>query len=154
MITDLTQDECEKILKENHYAHLGYIENGEPSVLPITYLYRDGFLYGFTGKGHKLDIMRNSPNICIQVEQIESAAHWSSVLCWGEFEEITDQDTIEEMVLLFADQHGQILTREKTTSVSPLVKAALQERINQIKTGVLYRMKPNRMTGKGEKAAR
>ena len=37
----------------------------------------------------KTDIMRKDPNVCFEVENMTNMANWKTVICWGEFEEIT-----------------------------------------------------------------
>ncbi len=147
MRSDLTPAQCEEILKKNWYGHLGCIDNGQPYVIPITYVYEDGILYGLSLEGRKIEIMRKNPHICVQVEQIESEDDWESVICWGEFEEITDPESIRDTKLLIADLHGQAVLRHEKPPVSPVVKS-LQKRIDE---SVVYRMKPTRITGKAEK---
>lgn len=147
MLIDLTPQECERVLSANHYAHLGYCENNEPYVVPITYAYSGGFFYGFTHEGHKIDVMRKNPKICIQVERIAGEHDWESVACWGLFEEVTDEKNIQDVKLLLAEHHGQAVLQGKS-EISPLVEK-LHERLD--KGALMYRMKPYRMTGKGEK---
>ena len=38
----------------------------------------------------KLNMMRENPKVCFQVEHLENMVKWQSVICWGEFEELTD----------------------------------------------------------------
>src|SRR3989338_104966 len=109
MKIDLPQHRCEEILAANHYGHLGCCDDGEPYVLPVTYVYRDGFLYGFSEEGHKVEILRKNPKLCLQVERVESGLEWESVLCWGLFEEVTDAASIQAVKLLFGQQHGEIV---------------------------------------------
>lgn len=147
MQIDLTPKECEHILESHHYGHLGCIDDHQPYVIPITYVYSEGFMYGFSLEGHKIDIMRKNPNICIQVERVESGIEWESVLCWGLFEEVTDPKNIQDIKLLLAEQHGQSILKEGKMTVSPMVKN-LQKQIDE---SIIYRMKPHKMTGKAER---
>ncbi len=148
MQTDLTTKQCEDLLKKNHYAHLGCVDNGQPYVIPITFVYKDGFLYSFSLEGHKIDTMRNNPNICIQVEHIGGEHEWQSVICWGAFEELTDPHTAQEAKLLMAELHGQAILNNTEPAVSRIVKSWEKD----AQKSVAYRMKPVRITGKAEKA--
>lgn len=149
MITNLTDNECERILTANRYGHLGYSDGNEPYVVPITYVYSGGFLYGFTHEGKKIELMRKNPKICIQVERIQSEREWESVMCWGLFEEVTDEKSIQDVKLLLAEQHGKSVMKGEEPPVSPLVEALHSEKDG---SAVLYRMKPYRMTGRADKA--
>jgi nitroimidazol reductase NimA-like FMN-containing flavoprotein (pyridoxamine 5'-phosphate oxidase superfamily) len=147
MQIDLTPAQCEELLKKNYYAHLGCIDNDQPYVVPITYVYQDGFIYGLSMEGHKIDSMRKNPNICIQVEHIGGEHAWRSVLCWGSFEEITDPAQAQETKLLIADLHGQAILNDQEPPISQVVKSAQ----SSADESVVYRMKPTRITGKAEK---
>lgn len=90
MPTDLTKEECEQVLVSNVYAHFGCVDGDEAYVVPITYVYRDGYIYSYTHDGRKIEIVRKNPKVCVQVEQVESGSAWRSVMCWGLFEEVAD----------------------------------------------------------------
>ncbi len=144
---DLTQKDCERVLTSNYYGHLGYIHsNGEPHVLPITYLYQDGNIYSYTKEGEKLESMRKNPSICVQVEHVKNGFEWESVLCWGLFEEITDANDAHDIAVQIAEAHGKIVLATNESPVSPPL-THLQE---GIENNVVYRLKPRRMTGKSE----
>lgn len=143
---DLTQAQCEDVLKHNRYGHLGCIDDGHPYVVPITYIYKDGVLYGFSLKGQKIDIMRKNPNICIQVEQVDSENMWKSVICFGHFEEIADPAQAQTIKLLFAEMHGESVLQHQETPITPIVRSGQQD----IHNSIVYQMKPDRMTGKAE----
>lgn len=151
MTIDLTPSQCADILAANHYAHLGYCDGDQPYVLPITYLYKDGFLYGYTREGHKIDSMRRNPCICVQVEHVESASAWESVLCCGRFEEVTDPDSIKDIRLMMAEEHGKVLVAEGKMPVFPMVHDLQEHDEKSHHTAVIYRLKPTRMTGKAER---
>lgn len=130
----------------------GYIKrNDEPYVLPITYVYKDGFIYSYTQEGHKINAMRKNPRICVQVERVESGIEWESVVCWGQFEEVTMPESMEEIKLLLAEEHGKILLQDGKEPVSPMVEDLHKKRSGEIETSVIYRMRPDRMTGRAEK---
>lgn len=148
MITNLTHNECERILASNRYGHLGCCDGDEPFVFPITYVYKDGFIYGFTYEGQKIELMRKNRKICVQVEHVQSEIEWESVMCWGHFEEVTDEKSIQDVKLLLADQHGESVLVGEEPPVSPMVEKL---HLPKEESAVLYRMKPYRMTGRAEK---
>lgn len=150
MIVDLTKDECERILAENRYGHLGCCDGDEPYVIPVTYVYRDGLCYGYTHAGRKVEVLRKNPKMCLQVEKVESAGRWESVVCWGNFEEVTDEKNIRDVKLLFADQHGTAILSGQQTPVSPLVEDV--HLIEGKTEAIVYRMLPYRMTGRAERS--
>ena len=90
MLGKLSAEEIEKVLTENFVGHLGCHADGRTYVVPISYAYTDGCIWGRTFEGMKMDIIRQNPAVCFQVETIPSMSNWRSVIAWGEFEEITD----------------------------------------------------------------
>lgn len=146
-MTDLTPSQCEQVLARNYYGHLGCTVDGYPYVVPITYVYKQNVLYGYTLEGLKVEAMRRDPRVCVQVEHVQSGSEWESVLCWGTFEEIVDADTKQNARLLLADVHGQVLMQGEASPVSPLI-ANLND--NERYDGVIYRIAVERMTGKQE----
>lgn len=148
MIVDLTKNECEKVLASNRYGHLGCVDGDEPYVVPITYVYQGGFLYGYTHEGHKIETLRKNPKMCVQVEHVASEHEWESVMCWGLFEEITDQKSIQDVKLLLGGQHGQAILEKGEGTVSPMVDRL---HLPQDEHAVVYRMEPYRMTGRAKK---
>ncbi|UPA22892.1 pyridoxamine 5'-phosphate oxidase family protein [Candidatus Peribacteria bacterium] len=149
MQIDLTPSQCEDILERNHYGHLGCVDNGQPYVLPITYVYDSGTFYAFSLTGRKIDIMRKHPSICIQVERIVSEREWESVLCFGEYEEVTDPGEAKQIRLRLAELHGDALWNGVEPPVMPAVVQSGQRNIEE---SITYRMKPVHMTGRAEKA--
>ena len=149
MKTDLTKAECERILASNRYAHLGCVDGDEAYVVPITYVYDGGFLYGFTHEGKKIELLRKNPKMCVQVERVDGEREWESVICWGLFEEVTDQKSRHGVRMLFADMHGAAVLAGAEPPVSPLAETLHLPKDDE---AVVYRMLPHRMTGKAEKA--
>lgn len=147
MTIDLTSQQCEEILAANHYGHLGCVDGEEPYVVPITYLYKDGFLYGFSKEGHKIDLLRKNSRMCVQVEHVTSGDDWNSVICWGFFEEVADPKSAQDIKLLLGEEFGQVLITEGKAPVSPMIKNL---HLQHAEGSVVYRMKPYRMSGKSE----
>ncbi len=89
-MTDLTSSECIRLLKKNYTGHLGFISQGDPHVLPITFYYNqaDNTIISYSEEGHKINAMRVNGSVALQVEDIISNSNWQSVLVLGTFEEI------------------------------------------------------------------
>ena len=58
-------------------------------MVPIAYAYHEGTIAGHSGLGPKVEMMRENPNICFEVDRIESLGNWQSVIAWGTYEELT-----------------------------------------------------------------
>lgn len=153
MIIDLTKAECETLVHELNYGHLGCCDGEEPYVVPITYVYHGGFFYDFTQEGKKIDVLRKNPNMCIQIERVKSEQSWESVICWGRFEEVTDEKVTQDIKLMLAERHGEALISSKGRDApfTPLIENLNRLGEDEAKKVVIYRMQPYRITGKAER---
>ena len=107
MIGTLNETQVNALLDRILYGHLGCQAGGKLYVVPISFA-RDGdILYGHTTDGLKIDIMRENPNVCVQVDEVKDLAEWESAIVWGRYEELKDKDEIEAMVKLI-DRYGPI----------------------------------------------
>jgi hypothetical protein len=91
MIHELRPDEIEAVLHRHHVGRLACIVDGEPYLVPITYSYRDGVLYGHTLPGQKLEALRAEPRVAFEVDERWQADMWRSVVVRGVFEELTTE---------------------------------------------------------------
>jgi nitroimidazol reductase NimA-like FMN-containing flavoprotein (pyridoxamine 5'-phosphate oxidase superfamily) len=146
---DLTFDDCEKILLDGHYGHLGFIANGEPHVLPVTYVYKYGYIFSHTSEGEKIEMMRTNKRVCLQVERVRSGYDWDSVACWGDYEEVTDAEQIREIHQLLAEQYARITQGGGEAPVSPLIQDLHLQHAE--KRPVIYRINILKTTGRSEK---
>ena len=84
----LIEDEAKALLSTAKIGRLGCIDNGEPYVVPINYLFTDGVIYSHSLPGRKLDALRANPRTCLQVDDIQDDFNWRSVIAYGDFEEV------------------------------------------------------------------
>jgi len=92
MIGNLSEEGIEHVLKYQLLGHIGSHDNDKTYIVPICYAYYENCIYARTFEGIKITMMRNNPKVCFQVEHLENMGKWQSVICWGEFEELTDVD--------------------------------------------------------------
>jgi len=93
--------EIDIILHNCPVLHLAMTQNDQPYLVPLSFGYDGNALYFHSAdKGKKLDILRENPRVCFQVEQnielvkdAEKACDWSfryeSVIGFGQAVEIT-----------------------------------------------------------------
>jgi nitroimidazol reductase NimA-like FMN-containing flavoprotein (pyridoxamine 5'-phosphate oxidase superfamily) len=92
MLGILNEKQIEELLKRQVTGRLACHAKGDLYIVPINYNYKDGVIYGHSGPGKKIDMMRENPNVCFEVDETESVFRWHSVIAWGTFEEIKDPD--------------------------------------------------------------
>jgi uncharacterized protein len=109
-ITD--QKEIDEIINKCPVCYVSMVdENNHPYVLPFNFGYSNGIIYLHSSqKGHKIDILKNNPNVCIAIStdhqlryQSEQVAcsysmKYRSVLAFGKVEFITDLELKKEFL--------------------------------------------------------
>jgi uncharacterized protein len=96
MFGELTPNAIEALLHEEIVARLGYIDRrGLPCIAPITYAYDGRALYGYSLLGAKIENMAANPKVCAEVDRVENAADWCSVIVRGTFERLDGSLAVE-----------------------------------------------------------
>jgi hypothetical protein len=92
MIGELTADETEHLLHLETVGHLGCNAGGRTYVVPISYVYDGEAIYAYTFEGQKLRMMRENPDVCLQVDHFDTLASWDSAVVQGRFEELAGEE--------------------------------------------------------------
>lgn len=95
--------------------------------------------------GHKIEAMRISGSVALQVDDIESIQHWRSVLVHGIFEEF-DGSTAKKYLHRFAEGVQVTVTRKKDTN--PKFIQDFSSRLQERGIPIMYRITINDITGK------
>ncbi len=103
MIGILAPDEIEALLSRNRIGRLAVCTASFPYVVPVSIVYDGQVVYGFSGPGRKIEIMRSQPNVTLLVDEIRSPNQWESVIVEGIYEELTGaSDRRQGMATLLA----------------------------------------------------
>lgn len=155
---------CEILLKTEHIGRLACHAAGKTYVVPVTYVFDRGAIYGHTNPGLKVEMLRSNPAVCFEVDHLDNMANWRSVVAWGTFEELTGSAKTEALDILF--QHLTPVIRSQTSlptkgAISDdLTKEEIKEKgtaraMDNMKIrpqkGIVYRIKLTEMTGRYEK---
>jgi nitroimidazol reductase NimA-like FMN-containing flavoprotein (pyridoxamine 5'-phosphate oxidase superfamily) len=84
----LDETEAQKLIAAGKLGRLGCVDNGEPYVVPINYLFEDMAIYSHSMPGRKIEALRTHPRACLQVDEVQDDFNWRSVIAFGNFEEI------------------------------------------------------------------
>ena len=107
MLGELTIEDSERILRAEVVGRLGCHARGRTYVVPVTYAYEDSSIFGHTGDGLKVRMMRENPAVCLEVEQLADLPSWRSVIAFGHFEELSGDAASEALALLRARFHAR-----------------------------------------------
>lgn len=92
MLGKLTKHQIEDLLSRQVTGRIACCAEGQVYIVPVNYVYDGSHIYGHSAAGKKIEMMRKNPEICFQTDDIKSVFRWQSVIAWGHFNEINDQD--------------------------------------------------------------
>ncbi len=114
MLGKLEPAQVEQVLSSGVVGRIGCQADGRVYVVPITYAYVDGAIYGHSGEGLKLQMMRKNPRVCFEVDQMDNLANWRSVIAWGRFEQLEGAAAMDGMRRLM-ERFAPLMTSETST---------------------------------------
>ena len=82
---DLSRDECLALLARQHVGRLAFAFKDHVDIQPIHYVYEDGFLYGRTSEGAKLDTIAHNRWVALEADEVRGVFEWRSVVVRGAF---------------------------------------------------------------------
>jgi nitroimidazol reductase NimA-like FMN-containing flavoprotein (pyridoxamine 5'-phosphate oxidase superfamily) len=144
MLTNLTEEQMEYVLQHQLLGHLGCYAADTIYVVPICYAYDNKCIYGRTYAGMKLNMIRENRQVCFQVEHLENMAKWQSVICWGEFEELTDTGKRNDAIRILQERISVII--EDQTLHSSYWPFSISD-FNHA-AGIIFCIHVNKITGK------
>lgn len=108
MIGVLSPDEIDALLRRHRVGRLAVAANDRPYVVPITYAYDGASIYAFSGPGRKIDVMREQPLVCFEVDEVTGPSEWRSVVAEGRYEELCDEPSRREALALLGITNGVV----------------------------------------------
>lgn len=100
MARELSREECERVLRTEVVGRIGCHAEGRTYVVPMSFAYQQGYVYGHALAGTKIEMMRENPSVCFEVDHVQDLVNWASVIAWGTFEELRADDAARGMQVL------------------------------------------------------
>jgi nitroimidazol reductase NimA-like FMN-containing flavoprotein (pyridoxamine 5'-phosphate oxidase superfamily) len=144
MPQELNEEEIEFVLQHQLLGHIGCHADNLTYVVPICYAYDGKTIYGRTYEGMKIKMVRKNPAVCFQVESIENMSKWKSVVCWGEFEELTDFINRNKAISILQDRISAGVDSNAITH-SSFWPFSISD-LDHVK-GIIFCIHVNKMTG-------
>jgi nitroimidazol reductase NimA-like FMN-containing flavoprotein (pyridoxamine 5'-phosphate oxidase superfamily) len=137
--------EIETFLYRHDVGRIGCHDHGQTYIVPVSYAYANGSVYGRTYPGKKLQMLRSHPDICFEVDAFQDAAPWKSVIAWGHFEELTEETERHEAISLLCGRNRSLYAgaAEKLWDEWPFRPQEEDE-----VAGVLFRIRLQTITGR------
>lgn len=143
MMGELSVSQIEEVLTRECIGRIGCHAQGRTYVVPVSYVYAGDAVYAHSPLGLKVEMMRENPEVCFEVEQVSTLLDWRSVIGWGRFEELSGEDALQAMRLLI-DRVGH---RMPASGSAPHGDSA---REHPERMPVIYRIRLREKTGRYE----
>ncbi len=138
-VEEMSSGQIKEVLRRVGYGHLGLARGSHPYVVPINYPFDDPYIYIYTTEGKKTEIIKDNPEVCLQVEDVKSKKDWQSIIITGEAVQITELEE-RERALEF------ILATNPT--LTPAISIRWMDSWVRENIEVVYRILPRMMTGR------
>ena len=145
---ELETNEIDNLLSDNYIGRIGCNANGKTYVVPISYAYQDQTIYAHTYDGMKVQMMRDNPNVCFQIDKMHGVADWESVITWGVYVEIVDKDKRMEALKILSERH---LPHNATETVKLSSEWPFAPRNLEDIDGLVFKINISEKTGRYEK---
>lgn len=147
MIKDLNQKTSEAILSNNYIGRLAFIAGGVPYITPVTYYYdaKNNCIISYSAEGHKIESMRISRTVSLQVDEVSSVNKWQSVLVHGLYEELQQIDA-KYYLHEFAEGVKKVIA--KKNKEHPQYIGEFSAKLKGEGSPVVYRIKISEISGK------
>jgi nucleotide-binding universal stress UspA family protein/nitroimidazol reductase NimA-like FMN-containing flavoprotein (pyridoxamine 5'-phosphate oxidase superfamily) len=145
----LDREGIESVLAHALLGRLGCHDGGRLYVVPMVYAYAEGALWLRSGEGQKMRMLRRSPGVCVQIDQIVHLAQWRSVLVWGRFEELHGDEASEGLSRIFQKLQGWTRNGGRPSSPLPRIDAACGHRALALgRDTIVGRVKIDELSGR------
>jgi nitroimidazol reductase NimA-like FMN-containing flavoprotein (pyridoxamine 5'-phosphate oxidase superfamily) len=109
-MNELSPERCETLLSRGMVGHMGVVSEGDPYVSPISYVVLEGAVCLRTGRGRRIDALKASPKVCIEVSEVDNnTGSWESVIAWGEAEIVEDDGQARVVIAAILEKYRSVL---------------------------------------------
>jgi nitroimidazol reductase NimA-like FMN-containing flavoprotein (pyridoxamine 5'-phosphate oxidase superfamily) len=148
MLGTLTNEEIDNLLYEQNIGRLACYADEKIYLVPITYIYDNGFIVGHTNAGTKVNMMRKNPNVCFETDDVKDIFNWKSVIIRGIYEELQG----DEATIAFKRLYERIGPLMQRSEEHPHVQdETIHRRDISLDSAIVYRIRITEKTGRFEK---
>ncbi|HET8762641.1 MAG TPA: pyridoxamine 5'-phosphate oxidase family protein [Gemmatimonadales bacterium] len=113
---DLSEQECRELLARHHVGRIAYQIKDYVNIVPLGYVYHGDWLACRTQEGSKVSVLRQSPYVAFEVDEVEGLFDWKSVVVQGSwYEEDRPTSGREETLAALRAVAPSVLTPEDPT---------------------------------------
>jgi nitroimidazol reductase NimA-like FMN-containing flavoprotein (pyridoxamine 5'-phosphate oxidase superfamily) len=128
---ELNAKECVALLERHNVGRLAYSLKDRVDIEPIHYVHEDGWLYGRTQPGTKMEVLVHNRWVAVEVDEVDALFDWRSVVIKGGFY-LLRKDGSEQEQAIYERGLGIIrrIVPEALTPNDPLPDRAILFRIH------------------------
>lgn len=149
MLGELREYQVEELLKSAAIGRIGCHSEGITYIVPVNFVYENSAVYAHSAAGMKIDMMRQDPEVCFQVDNIRNMGNWQSVIAWGKFEEIIDLDEKQSVMQKLVERIMRLMNIENNHPSHGI--AELESDIGTRVELIVYKIVLTKKTGRYEK---
>ena len=97
IIREMTRQASLDLLARTHLGRLACARANQPYIAPVFFAYHHDSLYCASTIGQKIEWMRENPLVALEVDEIDSAQRWESVIVSGRYEELANTPSTQNM---------------------------------------------------------
>ena len=132
-----------EMLSRHHVGRLAFAFHDRVDIEPISYLFRDGWIYARTSPGTKLTIVEHNPWVAFEIDEIEGRYDWRSVVVHG--------------TIYFLDPAGGDRVRETYDAALALMRTVDSDLLTSAdptpQRSTLFRIHADRIIGRAARTA-
>jgi len=153
MTGELTNTQINNILSSQVVGRLACTDGNRPYIVPVTFAFDGEYIYGQTNEGTKLKILRKNPNVCFEVDMLIDIWNWQSVIIYGKFEELFNDQAEKAKAILVR----RVFPMMTSSSIHHHYERETNGNGNGIPDdearfkSIFYRIKLSKVTGRFEK---
>jgi nitroimidazol reductase NimA-like FMN-containing flavoprotein (pyridoxamine 5'-phosphate oxidase superfamily) len=138
MILEMSPGEIDEFVLSQKVGRVGCHVADETYVVPVIYGWDADCIYVYTTEGKKVDMMRENPLVCFEIDEYQTSGGWRSVIAHGVFEELKEDDAARAL---------QIIS-ERVTSNREAVSSRERSDRGAGRTPVAFRIRTSTVTGR------
>lgn len=84
-IQEMDKPAMQALLMRHNVGRVAYSLHDRVDIEPISYIYEDGWIFGRTSPGSKLNVLARRPWVAFEVDEVHGPTTWESVVAHGTF---------------------------------------------------------------------
>jgi uncharacterized protein len=149
MIGTLDSAQIDQVLQMQVYGRVAGKLKNKLYVVPVSYCYDGTYLYAHSREGLKIEMLRQNPETCFQVDIVDSLASWRSVIVWGTYEELTAPKAQEKAKKMLNSRFLPIYTSQSISRPSEDIHPP--QSVEKKMKAVYFRIRIKEKTGRFER---